>query len=76
MALIAQRVQSLMRLRLAARIPPILRPFSPDGAQDLGGLWKRDDQLAPGAKLAKPNAMMFFHIPLYVRRGHILAALR
>jgi hypothetical protein len=50
-------------------ISQIERPFSPDSAKDLGGLWKRQtaDQLTPDTrKLAKPNALMFFHIPLYV----------
>lgn len=33
----------------------------------MGGLWARQDQVAPQTrKLAKPNALMFFHIPLCV----------
>ncbi|KAG8895808.1 hypothetical protein FRB99_000346 [Tulasnella sp. 403] len=49
-------------LQQSASISPIERPFTPDGAKDLGQVWpanvKRDKTLA------KPNAMMFFHIPL------------
>ena len=51
-----------------ASIKPIERPFTPDGGKDLGKLWNRqqpDGQLTPTIhKLAKPNAMMFFHMPL------------
>lgn len=45
-----------------------MRPFTPDGMKDIGGIWKRDDQLTPEVRLAKPNAFMFFHIPLYAVR--------
>ncbi|EIM92818.1 Metallo-dependent phosphatase [Stereum hirsutum FP-91666 SS1] len=46
-------------------ISPIERPFTPDGTRDMGDLWARQDQVAPQTrKLAKPNALMFFHIPL------------
>jgi len=49
-------------LEQTASISPVQRPFTPDGAKDLGRIWSRQDD---GAKtLAKPNAMMFFHIPL------------
>jgi len=54
-------------LQESGSIKPIERPFSLDTAKDLGGLWERQspDQLTPDTrKLAKPNAMMFFHIPL------------
>ncbi|TCD62378.1 hypothetical protein EIP91_006960 [Steccherinum ochraceum] len=54
-------------LEESARISPIERPFTPDGTKDLGGIWKRQatDQITPNSRrLAKPNAMMFFHIPL------------
>ncbi|THG93934.1 hypothetical protein EW026_g7427 [Hermanssonia centrifuga] len=34
------------------------------GSQDLGSIWNRDDQFTPQTRLAKPNALMFFHIPL------------
>ncbi|KAF5351514.1 hypothetical protein D9758_007250 [Tetrapyrgos nigripes] len=53
-------------LQESASIRPIERPFTPDGAKDLGGIWQRQsDQLTPqNRKLAKPNAMMFFHMPL------------
>ncbi|KAG8919269.1 hypothetical protein FRC01_001369, partial [Tulasnella sp. 417] len=45
----------------SALISPIERPFTPDGANDLGTVWKprQGDK-----RLAKPNALMFFHIPL------------
>jgi len=48
-------------------INQIERPFTPDSGKDLGNIWaKRQDQLTPDIKrLAKPNALMFFHIPLY-----------
>ena len=49
-----------------ARIPTIERPFVPDGAKDIDGIWSRQDQITPQQRLAKPNAMMFFHIPLCV----------
>jgi len=52
---------------LVASIKEIARPFRPDSGKDLGSVWGRqDDQIIPGIrKLAKPNALMFFHIPLY-----------
>lgn len=56
-------------LQESASIKSIQRPFSPDTGKDLGHNWKvrqqPDDQITPAvAKLAKPNALMFFHIPL------------
>ncbi|KAK7687305.1 hypothetical protein QCA50_009810 [Cerrena zonata] len=54
-------------LEESARISAIERPFTPDGTKDLGELWKRQsfDQVTPTTRrLAKPNALMFFHIPL------------
>ena len=39
-----------------------------DWTKDLGSVWKRQgvDQITPDTRrLAKPNALMFFHIPLY-----------
>ncbi|KAI0689492.1 Metallo-dependent phosphatase [Cytidiella melzeri] len=51
-------------LEESSRISVIERPFVPDGSKDLGGIWKRQTQIAPPQRLAKPNAMMFFHIPL------------
>ncbi|KAG7093566.1 hypothetical protein E1B28_007236 [Marasmius oreades] len=52
-------------LQESSRIDPIERPFHPDGAKDLGNVWKRQDQITPDTRrLAKPNALMFFHIPL------------
>jgi hypothetical protein len=48
-------------------IDPIARPFTPDGAKDFGRVWgsSRTDHGA-NAILAKPNALVFFHIPLRV----------
>ncbi|PPR01694.1 hypothetical protein CVT24_001522 [Panaeolus cyanescens] len=55
-------------LQQSASIDPIERPFSPDTGKDFGSIWNRQadgDQLTPNTKkLAKPNALMFFHIPL------------
>ncbi|KAG9018004.1 hypothetical protein FRB90_012672 [Tulasnella sp. 427] len=48
-------------LEQSALIAPIERPFTPDGAKDLGTVWKARQA---AKRLAKPNAMMFFHIPL------------
>lgn len=64
-------------------IQTIERPFKPDGAKDLGKVWRRrgtgirrmdlEERQAStggsssgGKKLAKPNAIMFFHIPMCV----------
>ncbi|WVQ75858.1 hypothetical protein IAR50_005491 [Cryptococcus sp. DSM 104548] len=53
---------------VSSSIKPIQRPFTPDGASDLSGIWHRRSQPSrlPRADqtLAKPNAMMWFHIPL------------
>ncbi len=55
-------------LNASASIKPISRPFQPDGAADLGRIWSRQSQTSrlprQVSKLAKPNAMMWFHIPL------------
>ncbi|KZT52988.1 Metallo-dependent phosphatase [Calocera cornea HHB12733] len=64
-------------LQESSQIRPIERPFTPDGAADLGHPWRRghgkrrlserDDIVLHGRQektLAKPNAMMWFHIPL------------
>ncbi|KAH9931932.1 Metallo-dependent phosphatase [Fomitopsis serialis] len=54
-------------LQESSSIDPIERPFTPDTTKDLGDVWKRQavGQVAPDARrLAKPNALMFFHIPL------------
>ena len=42
---------------ISASIKPIERPFRPDGGEDLGHVWR-------SRQLAKPNAIMWFHIPL------------
>jgi len=52
-------------LQESASINPIRRPFTPDTGKDFGSSWSRQDQVTPNVlKLAKPNALMFFHIPL------------
>ncbi|KAJ2918633.1 hypothetical protein MD484_g1753, partial [Candolleomyces efflorescens] len=55
-------------LQESASIKSIDRPFKPDTGKDLGDAWKRQDisdQITPTTrKLAKPNALMFFHMPL------------
>lgn len=58
-------LRCLLMLREGS-IAAIERPFTPDGANDLGKVWPRQsDQITPSTrKLAKPNALMFFHIPL------------
>ncbi|EJU03587.1 Metallo-dependent phosphatase [Dacryopinax primogenitus] len=69
--------QSEWLLQESAKIRPIERPFTPDGASDLGHPWTRDTGMRRFSKkegvvlhgrkertLAKPNAMMWFHIPL------------
>jgi len=61
-------LSALLMIRLSASIDTIERPFTPDGTKDLGSVWKRQgvDQITPDTRrLAKPNALMFFHIPLY-----------
>ncbi|THH19807.1 hypothetical protein EW146_g1433 [Bondarzewia mesenterica] len=53
-------------LKESASISAIERPFTPDGSKDLGHIWSRQGQYTPETrKLAKPNALMFFHIPLF-----------
>ncbi|KAH7913045.1 Metallo-dependent phosphatase-like protein [Hygrophoropsis aurantiaca] len=52
-------------LEQSMSIQPINRPFSPDTGKDLGNIWTRQEQITPAThRLAKPNALMFFHIPL------------
>lgn len=62
----------------SAAIKLIERPFTPDGADDIGKIWRRTSEgkrrLAAregDRKLAKPNAMMFFHIPIAQSYGPI-----
>ncbi|KAJ7760525.1 Metallo-dependent phosphatase-like protein [Mycena metata] len=62
-----QLFQSFFERRHSHPINPIQRPFVPDTGKDLGHVWDRQssDQLTPEvSKLAKPNALMFFHMPL------------
>ena len=52
-------------LQESASHAAIERPFRPDTGKDLGHNWIRQDQVTPSIrKLAKPNALMFFHMPL------------
>ncbi|WVQ91834.1 hypothetical protein IAS59_005638 [Cryptococcus gattii] len=54
---------------VSSSIKPIERPFKPDGTDDLSGIWSRRSHPSRLSRdgsqtLAKPNAMMWFHIPL------------
>lgn len=58
-------------LDLSASVKPIERPFHPDGGTDLDPTWssrkrrlEKQHKRQSGVTLAKPNAIMFFHIPL------------
>ncbi|KAF9026073.1 Metallo-dependent phosphatase-like protein [Rhodocollybia butyracea] len=54
-------------LRESSKIQMIERPFTPDGAKDISSIhWSRQtDQLTPQTRrLARPNALAFFHMPL------------
>ncbi|KAI9435260.1 Metallo-dependent phosphatase [Lactarius indigo] len=51
-------------LQQSGSINPIVRPFTPDGGKDFGDVWPRQQHPPAAQKLAKPNALMFFHIPL------------
>jgi hypothetical protein len=66
-SLLTCRSQINWFLNTSASIQPIERPFQPDGTTDLGHIWRRSSpSRLPRAEktLAKPNAMMWFHIPL------------
>ncbi|KAI0271916.1 Metallo-dependent phosphatase [Russula aff. rugulosa BPL654] len=56
-------------LQESGSINPIIRPFTPDGSKDFGTIWDRQQHTPPQQKLAKPNALMFFHIPLQESYG-------
>ncbi|KAF8556455.1 Metallo-dependent phosphatase [Imleria badia] len=58
-------------LQQSGSIEPIERPFQPDTSEDFDDLSERQsDQIAPTTRrLAKPNALMFFHIPLQESYG-------
>jgi hypothetical protein len=63
----AFHIYAQLLTRCLGSIDPIERPFTPDGSKDLASVWKRQgvDQVTPDTKrIAKPNAMAFFHIPL------------
>jgi hypothetical protein len=65
----ASDVRARLIMNFKGSIDPIERPFTPDGTKDLSTVWKRQglDQVTPNTRrLAKPNAIMFFHIPLSV----------
>lgn len=57
-------------LNASSSMKPIERPFKPDGGLDLGHIWRKSNDHTPARMprqektLAKPNAMMWFHIPL------------
>ncbi|KIJ55458.1 hypothetical protein M422DRAFT_151719 [Sphaerobolus stellatus SS14] len=52
-------------LNESAKIQPIERPFTPDGTKDLGHIFKKQGIVSSdGKRLAKPNALMFFHMPM------------
>ncbi|TFK39994.1 Metallo-dependent phosphatase-like protein [Crucibulum laeve] len=55
-------------LQESGSINQIERPFTPDTGKDMGSIWGKrqsSDQITPQTvKLAKPNALMFFHMPL------------
>lgn len=46
-------------LEQSQKVNAIERPFTPDGAKDIGNVWARAEKT-----LAKPIGLMFFHIPL------------
>ncbi|KAI0259375.1 Metallo-dependent phosphatase-like protein [Gloeopeniophorella convolvens] len=56
-------------LQESGSIKPIERPFTPDGTKDLGDVWDRQQHTPAQRKLAKPSALMFFHIPLQESYG-------
>ncbi|KAH9990180.1 Metallo-dependent phosphatase [Russula vinacea] len=56
-------------LQESGSINPIIRPFTPDGSKDFGDIWERQQHTPPQQKLAKPNALVFFHIPLQESYG-------
>lgn len=55
-------------LQESSLIPMHERPWHPDGGRDLGSAWRRASQgktrQAVERSLAKPNAVMFYHIPM------------
>ena len=62
-------------LGVSNKIPRIARPYTPDGASDLGKLWKRSARVRgagppgeakkrQGTHLSKPKALLFTHIPV------------
>ncbi|KAF8266128.1 Metallo-dependent phosphatase-like protein [Lactarius quietus] len=51
-------------LQESESINSIVRPFTPDDRKDFGDIWERQQHPPTVQKFAKPNALMFFHIPL------------
>ncbi|KZT11756.1 uncharacterized protein LAESUDRAFT_710333 [Laetiporus sulphureus 93-53] len=57
---------------IAYSIDPIERTFTPDGGKDLGNIWERqavDQVTLETRRLAKPNALVIYHIPTYAAAG-------
>ncbi|WOO76974.1 putative inactive purple acid phosphatase 29 [Vanrija pseudolonga] len=50
-------------VNVSTSIKSIERPFRPDGGEDIPTVWAKR-RLGRQTLLARPNAMMFFHIPL------------
>lgn len=55
-------------LEESSSIPMHERPFTPDGGRDLGNSWRRAEdgksRQSEERTLVKPNALMFYHIPM------------
>lgn len=55
-------------LQESSLVPMHERPWSPDGGRDIGDAWKRAEKnkkrQAAERTLVKPNALMFYHIPM------------
>jgi hypothetical protein len=55
-------------LEQSSRVPMIQHPWKPDGGKDLSAVWTKRGgktrQATENRTLAKPNALMFYHIPI------------
>jgi len=63
-----QSLSAWLMTRLSASIDTIERLFTLDETNELNFFWKRQevDQITPDTRrLARPNALMVFHMPLY-----------